>query len=158
MMAYSINASDVVALFALIIAGWSALQTGRFNRRQNEFSETAERLNQLLIAREASETELQRKAEVFANVVKIGKYYSLKVFNRGLGPASNVRLEFIAGADLVPQNELNEKFPFPLLERQQGTELPVYVTMGSERRLHIRLLWDDDGGADQTKELWLDVF
>ncbi len=157
-MTYSITLSDAAAFLALAVAVWSAFQTGRFNRRQNEFAETAERLNQLLIVRESSELEQQRKAEVSANFVKIGKNYRLKVFNRGGGPARNVRLEFLTAGELTDQRELDEKFPLPLLERQQSLVLFLRVHMSSPRRAHIRLSWDDDGGVGQSKELWLDLF
>lgn len=158
-MAIPLSASDVVAMLALVVAGWSAFQTGRFNKRQNEFAETAERLNQLLIAREAAETEQQAKADVSANFVKIGKNdYRLKVFNRGLGVAHNVQLEMLAGGELVGDSELRDKFPLPKLERQQYVDVLTRVHMGSPRRAHVKLSWDDEAGGGQQKELWLDVF
>ena len=158
-MALSLTSSDIVAILALLVAGWSAFQTGRFNKRQNDFAETAERLNQLLIAREAAETEQQAKADVSANFVKIGRNdYRLKVFNRGLGVAHNVRLEVLAGSELIGDSELRDKFPLPKLERQQHVDVLTRVHMQSPRRAHIKLLWDDDAGAGQQKELWLDVF
>lgn len=144
---------------ALGIAVWSAVQTGRFNRRQNDFAETAEHLNQLLIRREAADSEQQHTADISANFVKIGKSdYRLKVFNRGASTARSVRLEMLAGADLVSDSELQQKFPLPMLERQQGTELITHVHMQSPSRAHVRLLWDDDSGQGHQKELWLDVF
>lgn len=158
-MALPLTSSDVVAIFALAVAGWSAFQTGRFNKRQNDFAETAERLNHLLIAREAAETEQQAKADISANFVKIGKSnYRLKVFNRGLGVAHNVRLEVLAGGELVGDSELRDKFPLPKLERHQNVEVMTRVHMQSPRRAHIKLSWHDDNGAGQEKELWLDVF
>lgn len=158
-MPVPVTISDVAAFLALAVAIWSAVQTGRFNRRQNEFAETAQRLNELLIAREATETEQQRKADVSANFVKIGKHnYRLKVFNRGAGAARNLRLEMLAGADLIDDQELQQKFPLPHLERQQNVELLCGVHMQSSRRAHVKLLWDDDTGEGHTKELWLDVF
>jgi hypothetical protein len=158
-MALPLTTSDLVAALALVVAGWSAFQTGRFNKRQNEFAETAERLNHLLIAREAAETEQQGKADISANFVQIGKSnYRLKVFNRGLGVAHNVRLEVLAGGELIGDSELRDKFPLPKLERHQHVEVLARVHMQSPRRAHIKLLWDDDAGIGQQKELWVDVF
>ena len=159
MSGFTVTASDAAAFLALAVAIWSAFQTGRFNRRQNDFAETAERLNQLLIAKEAAETEQQRQADLGANFVKLGKSnYRLKIFNRGAGSARNVRLELLAGSELLARGELTEKFPVPLLERQQGTELICFVSMSAPRRAHLRLTWDDDVATDRNKELWVDVF
>lgn len=156
---FSVSLSDMLALLAFLVAIWSAVQTGRFNRRQNNFAETAERLNQLLIAKEKTETDQQRQADLGANFYKAGKgNYRLKVFNRGAVTAKNVRLDFIEGADLVDDQELARKFPLPLLERQQSIELICFVHQSSSRRAHIKLTWDDEEAADHTKELWIDVF
>ncbi|WP_380872107.1 hypothetical protein ACFB49_30550 [Sphingomonas sp. DBB INV C78] len=158
-MAISVTVSDIAAFLALGVAIWSAIQTTRFNKRQNAFAETAQRLNELLITRDAAETELQRKADISANFVKIGKSnYRLKVFNRGAGAARNVRLEMLAGDGLIGDSELQQKFPLPVLEWQQYVELLCYVHLKSSRRAHVRLMWDDDGGQGQSKELWLDVY
>lgn len=154
-----VSISDILALLAFVVAIWSAVQTGRFNRRQNNFAETAERLNQLLIAKEKTETDQQRQADLGANFYKASKGdYRMKVFNRGAVAAKNVRIDFIAGADLVGDRELAQKFPLPQLERQQGIELICFVHMSSSRRAHIKLTWDDLEATDRTKELWVDVF
>jgi hypothetical protein len=159
MMPFPLTISDVAAFLALIVAIWSAVQTGRFNRRQNDFAETAQRLNEMLIAREAADTEHKDKADVSANFVKIGKSnYRLKIFNRGVSEARNVRMELLAGRDLISDDELRQKFPLPALEPQQNVELLCRVHMQSSRRAHIRLIWDDVSGQDRTKEQWRDVF
>ena len=155
----SISISDIAAFSALVVAIWSAVQTGRFNRRQNAFAETAERLNQLLIDKEALESQAQRKADVGANFVKIAKSdYRLKVFNRGPVAARNVRLEFLAGGEVMIASELKQKLPIPALERHQTVELIASINMQSPRRAHMRIQWDDDAGTDQHKEVWSDVF
>jgi hypothetical protein len=155
----SLSASDIAAVLALIAAMWSAVQTGRFNRRQNEFAATAERLNQLFIARETAESQEQGKADVSANFVKVGKHnHRLKVFNRGIGTARNVRLDVLAGEELIDCSALRDKFPVPALDRHQTIELLAAVHFGSPRRCHVRLLWDDDTGQARQKELWLDAF
>ncbi|MEQ6334719.1 hypothetical protein V2I08_14940 [Sphingobium sp. MK2] len=141
------------------MAIWSAIQTGRFNKRQSAFAETAERLNQLLIDKEASDSQSQRKADVSATFIKIGKNnYRLKVFNKGMVPARNVRLEMLSGESLVGQHELQQKFPLQVLERHQSVELITSVHHQSPRRAHVRLHWDDDAGEAHNKELWIDVF
>lgn len=154
-----VTVSDIAAFSALAVAIWSAVQTGRFNRRQNAFAETAERLNRLLIDKESTELQAQRKADVGANFVKIAKNdYRLKVFNRGPVAARNVRLEFLAGGEVMMASELKQKLPVPALERHQTVELMASINMQSPRRAHIRIDWDDDAGTDHHKEVWSDVF
>lgn len=158
-MALTVTFSDIAAFLALAVALWSAVQTGRFNQRQNEFAETAEKLNSLLIAREAAETDQRQRAEVSANFVRIGKgNYRLKLFNRGMASARNVRLEVLEGESLFGRREFSEKFPFPILERQQHVDMIVFVGMGSPRRAHLRITWDDDAGQDQSADIWRDVY
>lgn len=159
MMSLSFTLSDVAAFLALAVAVWSAVQTGRFNKRQSAFAETAERLNQLLIDKEASDSQSQLQADVSATFIKIGKNnFRLKVFNKGMVSARNVRLEVLSGERLVGQHELQQKFPLPILERHQSVELITNVHHGSPRRAHVRLHWDDDAGEGHQKELWIDVF
>lgn len=155
----SVTVSDIAAFSALAVAIWSAVQTGRFNRRQNAFAETAERLNRLLIDKESAEWQAQRKADVGANFVKIAKSdYRLKVFNRGQVAARNIRLEFLAGGEVMMASELKQKLPVPALERHQTVELMASINMQSPRRAHMRIHWDDDAGTDQHKDVWSDVF
>src|SRR5690606_8180614 len=98
----ALTISEAVAGVAPIVALWSVVQTGRFNKRQNAFAETAERLNRLLIERESSETQQQLKADVGASFVKIGKNNTrLKIFNRGAATARNIRMEVLAGEGII---------------------------------------------------------
>lgn len=158
-MVFSIGVSELVAFLALGVAVWSVIQNRRFNRRQNEFAETAERLNHLLIEREASDKKQQIRADLSADFVKTGKSsYRLKVFNRGAASARNVRLELLSGKDLITDHELEQKFPFPLLERQQHVDVMVRLHMQSSRRAQMRITWDDDSGDSRASEIWRDVF
>jgi len=158
-MPFLITVSDGAAISALLVSLWTARQTSRFNRRQNDFAETAERLNRLLIEKESAESEAKRAAELGVNFVKIGKNdYRLKVFNRGAGIARNVRLEMLEGEDVIDGRELAEKCPIPSLERHQTVELRAWIHFQSSRRAHIRLFWDDDSATGQTKDVWSDVF
>jgi hypothetical protein len=149
-----IDASDIVAGLALLIAAYSAWKTVQFNKRQTAFEETNERLNLLLIEREASESEAAKRADVSANFYKAGhNKYRLKVFNKGKGAARNVRFEALDGADLFIENDIARKFPVPVMEQHASVELIAAVHMGSPSRAHIKLIWDDDTGQAREKEL-----
>lgn len=154
MPSVEIDAGDVVASLALIIAIYSAWTTARFNKRQTSFQQTADRLNQLLVEKESAATVEQKQADVSANFYKAGKNnYRLKVFNRGKGVASNVRLEVLDDSGLLMANDIARKFPVPVMEQHAMVELIAAVHMGSPSRAHIRLTWDDATGQEHTKEL-----
>lgn len=151
-----IDPGDVVALVALLVSAWTAKKTIDFNKRQNELAETNERLNRLLIDKETAEREAAARADLSANFIKIGKNnWRLKVFNRGPGTASNVRLEMLddGASDLLIDSDVQRKFPVPILEQHQNIELIAAVTMGSPSRAHLRLVWDDASGKDREKEV-----
>ena len=153
-MSVEIATGDVVAAVALIIAIYSAWTTSRFNRRQTAFEETAERLNLMLIEREAAETQAQRAADMSANFYKAGKNdYRLKVFNRGKGAARNVRFKVLDDSGLFMEQDICAKFPMPVMEQHASVELIGCVVMGSPSKSHIRLTWDDDTGEGHQKEL-----
>lgn len=147
------NAGDLIsagaALAALVVAVISL-------RRTNKYSDTADRLNRLLIERERSDSLASSKADLSANLYKSGRNkYNLKVFNRGKGVARNVRLtDLDAGGDtILLSGDINHRFPVPILEQHQSVELIAAITMGSKHRAHIKLIWDDEAGTDHEKEL-----
>jgi hypothetical protein len=153
-MSVQVDAGDVVAGLALIIAIYSTWITARFNRRQTAFEETNERLNLMLIEKEAAETKAQKAADLSANFYKAGKNdYRLKIFNRGKGVARNVKFEVLDDSDLFMDQDITGKFPMPIMEQQSSVELIGCVDMGSPSRVHIRLTWDDDAGGNHQKEL-----
>lgn len=158
-MSWTLSSSDVVAVLALLLAGVSFVQTARFNRRQNQFAETAARLNELLIARETGESAQQRRADVSANFVKVGQSnYRLKIFNRGEATAREINLELLDAAELISEREMQQKLPIPQLERHQVVELIASIHMNSPRRARLRLTWNDEAGAGHSKEMSADVF
>lgn len=159
MSGITIDLSDIAAFLALGVAIWSAIQRGRFNRRQTEFSDTAQRLNELLIAREAADDAEKKRADVSASFTQVSRSnYRFKVYNRGAGTARNVRATFTAGGDVLAKGEIEEKFPLPMLEQHHHVELLCFIHMQSPRRAELTLQWDDDSGADWHKDLVLDIF
>ena len=141
-------ASAVVAFAALIVAVVSL-------RKTNKFGETTDRLNRLLIERETAEGVASKKADLSANMIKVGKNdHRLKVFNRGKGVARNVWLtDLNANDSILISSEISRKFPVPILEQHQWVEVIAANHMGAGPRVHIKLQWDDDTGAGHEKEL-----
>lgn len=141
--------SAFVALAALVVSLISL-------RKANKYGDTADRLNRILIERETAESTSEKRADLSANLYSRGKNdYRLKVFNKGKGRAINVRLVDLdtEHRSLLLSDEINQKFPLPILEQHQSLDLIAAVTLGSKLRTHIKLIWDDETGSDYEKEL-----
>jgi hypothetical protein len=148
-------ATLIIALVALIVSIFAQQTTSAFNTRQLDFQATADRLNQLLIEREAKDDLEGKRADLSANLVALGeRKHRLKVFNRGRGIARNVRLIDLGGDESVLwAEELAQTFPVLILDQHQSVTLCAEITFRSPRRAHIKLVWDDDTGNDHTLEL-----
>lgn len=141
-------ASAFLALLALIVSIISM-------RKSNKFGKTADRLNLLLINKEQEEGHTAKRADISANLIKVGKSdYRLKVFNRGKGTARNVKLTDLDGENsIIIAGSIEEKFPVPILEQHQSIELITFIGYNSKFRTHIKLEWDDETGSGHMKEL-----
>lgn len=149
-----ISISDIGAFIAIIMSALSLYQNHLFNKRQSKFEKRNAELSELLIEKETGEIQDQKKADLSANFVKIGKHYKLKVFNKGKSPAKNVRLEILDNAGLIQENDVARKFPAPRMEQYDFIELLVYVHFGSPSRTHLKVIWDDESGVNIEKELF----
>jgi len=153
-MPVQVDFGDIVALLALGLAAYSMKKTFDFNKRQNEFIETNDKLNKLLLEKENQDALHQRKADISANFIKIGKgNHRLKVFNKGRNTARNIRIEFPEGNEILLGSDVQDKFPVPILEQHQSVELIAVIHTQSPSRMTIKLIWDDESGKDNEKEL-----
>lgn len=153
-MAIQINLSEIIALIALVLSAYSMKKTFDFNKRQKEFIETTDKLNKLLLEKESQNALHQKKADISANFIKIGKNdHRLKVFNRGENTARNIRIEFPQGNEIFIDSDIKDKFPIPILEKYQSVELIAAFCMQSPSRVTIKLIWDDEFAENNEKEL-----
>ena len=150
-MGFQISAAEIISTAALLLSIYSTKKTVDFNRRQKQFIETNDKLNQLLLQKEQQESLIQKQGDISASFVKIGRDYRLKVFNKGKTIATNIRVEFPSGNEILIESDLKDKFPMPRLEPFQSVELIAAVHMGSPRRMDIKLIWDDPSGSDRDK-------
>lgn len=149
-------ASAGAAWLALVLAAVSLFKSHRSDRRQDELAATTEKLNRLLIERETQAGHDNKRADVSANLISVGKnQYRLKVFNRGKGAARNVRLfDLQEGRSILDRDDIEQKFPLPILEQHQSVEVLAAIFLSGPRDSHIKLVWDDELGSDHSKELW----
>lgn len=146
-----VTISDVMAVGAFALSAFTLW-------RQRKGDELTRSLNQLLIQKETGETVAAKKGDLAANFVKTGKSaYEYRIYNRGKGPARNIRFEVLDGEELFQIGGTADKFPFPALEPHQAINILVRVHMKSPRRARVKLTWDDDAGGGE-KTLTDDVF
>lgn len=152
---FKMNLGDIGSIVSAIVALVALILSMISMRKANKFGATSDRLNRILIEREQAEWIASKKADLSANMVKVGKNdYRLKIFNRGKGTARNVRLTDLTGASSVLiASDIQRKFPVPILEQHQTVELVAAVTLSTGPSGHIKLRWDDETGVDHEKEL-----
>lgn len=149
---------DVIALLALVVSGYAAWTTSKFNGRQKSLIESQQKLNALLLVKEESEAVEGKKADLGATLIKIGtNNYRVKIWNKGKAPARNVSIDFPDGNDLIIESEVEQKFPLEVLDRLQGVELIAAVHMGTKPKHALRLNWSDDFMDTNEKIVYLTV-
>lgn len=151
-MPITIDAGDVIAGMALLLSAYATWKTFRFNERQKSLIASQEKLNNLLLEKESNQVESEKKADLGASFIKLGSNnYRLKIWNKGKSTSRNVRIEFPEGNDIVPQSEIDDKFPLESLDTFQSVELIAAVHMGTKRKHVIRLIWSDDSAEHNEK-------
>ena len=144
-MNISLNASDVLAILALLLSAYSTFKTVKFNDRQKSLIETQKKLNQRLLEKENAELTSEKKADLGATFIKLGiRNYRLKIWNKGKATARNVVIDFPEGNDCFDESDINSKFPLETLDTQQSVELFAAVCMGTKNKHAIKLVWADD--------------
>ena len=152
-MNISVDVGDVVGALALLLSIYATVKTILFNERQNSLIQSQERLNNLLLEKEANESSNEKRANLGASFIKLGSNkYRLKIWNKGKAVARNVSLEFPEGNDMVLKSDLDEKFPLELLDVHQSVELITAVHMGTKPKLAVRVIWADQF-SDRNEKL-----
>ncbi len=155
MMPFSISASDIIAILALIISAYAAWKTVQFNEKQKSLIESQEKLNQRLLEKEEAESISDKKADLGASFIKLGSNkYRLKIWNKGKTTAQNVSIEFPEGNDCIVGSEIVEKFPLEALDTHQSVELIAAVHMGTKSKHAIKLMWSDGFSQHNEKTVY----
>ena len=155
-MPISIGFSDVIAVLALCVAGYSAKKTSDFNKIQQDFIETNNHLNKLLLRKATKEAVSDHQADISANFIKIGEKRTLKIFNKGKCNGRNVRISFPDGNGLLIGNDVKTKFPAEI-EPQGNVELMATMALEAPTQVTIHILWDDESGVDNAKTITLSI-
>lgn len=144
-MAITIGPGDVISGLAFVFSIYATVKTIQFNNRQQSLIESQEKLNNLLLEKEISDSASERQANLGASFIKLGSNkYRLKIWNKGRAVARNIILEFPEGNDVLMESEIKEKFPLEALDTYQSVELIAAVHLGTKPKHAIRLIWSDE--------------
>jgi len=151
-MPITADAGDIIAGLALLLSGYATWKTFKFNERQKSLIESQEKLNSLLLEKEAGAALNGKKADLGAGFIKLGNSkYRLKIWNKGKSTARNVRIEFPEGNEVLLESEVENKFPLESLETFQSVELIAAVHFGSKSKHIVRLIWSDEANDHNEK-------
>jgi|SRR5690554_4561243 len=151
----NISLGDIIAALALALSVYATWRSHRFKAKETELMDLQGKVNSLILEKEQREAEHAGQAELGASFVSIGsKKHRLKVFNKGKVPAHDVKVTFLDGNDVVPDSEIEDKFPMEHIDPGQAVELIAAVHMGTKRKHAIRLTWNDPGGPERVKDVY----
>ena len=146
---------DVSNIFPDVIAGLALVLSVVAMGRQKSLIRGQKLLNQRLLEREENEAQADRKADLDAGFIKLGKNnWRLKIHNKGKAAARNVTIVRAEEDDLLIQSDVDSKFPLEVLESMQSVELLAAVVMGSKSKHTIDLRWADDFSDSNEKTVY----
>lgn len=158
------SASDIIASIALVLSVLSLVLTERRARKsdkeQSFMKDEQERMRKLLLEKETKSAINEMKADLGANLVKIGKNnYRLKVFNRGKVEAKQINIKFPDddGNEYLVMSQVTEKFPYEILYPQQSIEIIASSSYGCKSKYKIVLVWDDEFKRGNEQEVIVSI-
>ena len=147
--------SDIIAVLALGLSAYATWRSLRFNKKEAEFLDLQGKVNSLILEKEQREADQAGQAELGASFLSIGsKKHRLKIFNKGKVAAHNVNITFLSGNDIVPNSEIEDKFPMEHIDPGQAVELIAAVHKQTKRKHAIRLKWSDPNGEEREKDVY----
>lgn len=152
-----IDWGDVIAALALLASIYASSRAHVLAKRQASLVRDQARLNALLVAKEEKEAASAARADVSANLVKVGKDYRVRVFNRGPALARNVDVSIPKeGVHVLQEGMIRSKFPLDALEPSHSVDLHaiVYLGMGVVK-FPVVITWTDEASDFNSKDVTL---
>lgn len=147
--------SELVSIAAIGISAYATWNSIRFNKRQEAFIESQEKLNAQLLEKQNAESEDAKKAKLAARFINSGpNKHKLKIYNQGKASAKNVKIEFPDDDPIFIESEIQAKFPHERLDTYDSIELIAVRSFGSKSKYAITLIWDDDYLKNNTKTFY----
>lgn len=148
-----VDASDIIAIGALIISAISLWQNYKYSKKQEDVISLEKKLNALLIQKEEEEKNYKLQADIKGRYYKVGKNYRLKIWNDGAGLAKNVEIIEHDNSPLL-DSDIKAKFPLDL-ESKQNVDLMASVSFNIPSKHELKLSWLDGNGQVIQKTLTL---
>ncbi|EZQ01373.1 hypothetical protein CL42_13990 [Acinetobacter sp. Ver3] len=149
----TMDASDYIAIGALIISAISLFQNYKYSKKQDDVILLEKKLNAMLIQKEEDERNNKIQADIKARYYQIGKNYRLKIWNDGSGLARDVQIIAHDNSPLL-DSEIEAKFPLDL-ESKQNVDLMASVGFDTPSKHELKLCWLDGKGQEIQKILTL---
>ncbi|MEX6325521.1 hypothetical protein AB6F65_11695 [Providencia hangzhouensis] len=154
------DASAWIALFALIVSIYTVISSeirNRRNKKENKILEERQNeLTRLLLEKETENFIENKKADLGARVLKIGKGTRVKVFNKGKSTAYNVMLKIDDNEhNPLLTSDLKDKFPYEMLHPHEDIELLASTYLGMQSKYKIELSWSDDSSKYNVKDVYI---
>ena len=147
--------SDILALLALLISAYVAIQTRNASKSQAALTDREVALVRLQLENAQRDERTSKTADVAARLYKVGKNdWRLKIFNRGPSIAENVNCS-IEGSDstLFSASSFADKLPLARMEKGDSVEITAFVHLQSRSKEVVILTWDDSSGVNHTKSV-----
>jgi hypothetical protein len=154
----NISIGDMIASAALLLSIYSTWRSHRFKKKEEVLLELQRKVNELAIEKEKREAIEMCRAELGANLVPNGsRDFRLRIFNKGKAIARNILVDFPDGNDLVPENDVKDKFPMESMEPSQAVDLITAIHMQTKPKHKIHLSWQDANGNLQEKTVTVTI-
>ena len=99
-------------------------------------------INAYQLQKQEAETIEQKRAVIRANVVKGEKgRRTIKVYNAGKAVANNIDIKLLGDGEFIGGSN---PFPYEFLNPQDGTEMTIFMHIGSPDKLLVELTWNDE--------------
>lgn len=127
-----------------VILIYAIYQTVQYARLKNQFDQLQVQMERVLLREKIVLQQASEKADLDAQFVKTdGKHTKLQIVNRNKPLATNVRIDFPEGNQLIIQKEIDAKFPLASLNMHTPIELSIAVYNNAPRKIVLQLIWDD---------------
>jgi len=131
----------IISLFALALGLFNSVGVKKFQKTQHE-------LNSIILSNEVESLKDNQKAQCCVTLVKIGKGYILKIYNKGKATGNTVNAVFSKNDDKsLHIHNLSSMFPISSIKPQEAVESSAYLTFGKKEPWTYRITWENPDGS-----------
>lgn len=147
--------SDIISLVSLSISVFAGIYSWVTRRKLDK---QQLQINDYTLLKNKKIEENEKKAIVCANTFKINESWRIRVYNKGMGTARNIRIH---SKDITEPNSgirlLIKQTSYPILNKDDHFDIVMMLFEGHAYSPIIKLVWDDDFGNDRSREQALDL-